>query len=233
MFGEERVPKGWEAFLSPFHSQPLFKATMSDITHIGELIPDARNARLHNPRNIGMIVDSLHEVGAARSIVIDEEGNILAGNGTIEAAAEAGIEKVLTVDADGETIVAVRRTGLSKKQKKRLALFDNRTAEIAGWDPAILAELATEDLTVGLFVQDEIDAILASVGDADWEGSIGALPEGDRAPFQQMTFTLSDEQAESVKAALEAAKDKGPFVDAGNENSNGNALARICESYVS
>lgn len=41
------------------------------IDHLKDLTPDKRNARKHNPRNIGMIVDSLHEVGAARSIVID------------------------------------------------------------------------------------------------------------------------------------------------------------------
>lgn len=60
------------------------KATLSrklgEITHLGDLRPDPRNARKHNPRNIGMIEAALHEVGAARSIVIDEEGTILAGN---------------------------------------------------------------------------------------------------------------------------------------------------------
>ena len=58
---------------------------MAEIEHIGELKPDPKNARRHNPRNVGMIVDSLRAVGAARSIVIDEKGNILAGNATIEA----------------------------------------------------------------------------------------------------------------------------------------------------
>ena len=88
-----------------------------------------------------MIVSALQEVGAARSIVIDENNIILAGNGVIDAAAEAGIEHVRVVEADGNTIIAVRRTGLTPEQKIRLALFDNRTAEIAEWDPAILADL--------------------------------------------------------------------------------------------
>jgi hypothetical protein len=46
-----------------------------------------------------------------------------------------------------------------------------------------------------------------------------------------MTFTLAAHQAETVRDALKAAKEAGPFVDTGNENSNGNALARICEAY--
>jgi hypothetical protein len=47
-----------------------------------------------------------------------------------------------------------------------------------------------------------------------------------------MTFTVTDAQAELVQRALAQAKQGGSFVDTGNENSNGNALARVCETYV-
>jgi len=114
------------------------------IESIADLTPDERNARKHNPRNIGMIMDSLQQVGAARSIVVDEDGKILAGHGVIEAAAEAGIERVQVVDADGETIIAVRRSGLTAEQKVKLALYDNRTAELAEWDAEVLSELGAE-----------------------------------------------------------------------------------------
>lgn len=144
---------------------------MATPTHIGELIPDPKNARKHNPRNIGMIVDSLHEVGAARSIVIDEDGRILAGNGTVEAAAEAGIERVVTVDADGETIVAVRRTGLTEAQKKRLALYDNRSFDLAEWNPDILQEFASEGLELGdLWYESELAELLNQVPEFDAVG---------------------------------------------------------------
>jgi ParB-like chromosome segregation protein Spo0J len=66
-----------------------------------------------------MIVDALREVGAARSGVIDEEGRILAGNATWEALAEAGIERVKVVEADGEEWVVVKRSGLTEEQKRR------------------------------------------------------------------------------------------------------------------
>lgn len=156
-----------------------------DIDHIGQLHPDPRNARKHNPRNIGMVVNSLQEVGAARSIVIDEKGNVLAGNGTIEAAAQAGIERVHVVDADGETIVAVRRSGLSEEQKKRLALFDNRTAELAGWDVEVLQELSEQgDALEGMFSGDELDTLLASL-DIRTEGDGG--DEFDTTPQEGPT----------------------------------------------
>ena len=109
--------------------------------HIKTLVHDPDNARKHNPKNIGLIVESLQAVGAARSIVIDENNLILAGNGVIEAAGEAGITKLQVVDADGETIVAVRRTGLTPKQKRLLALADNRANELSEWDDAKLNSL--------------------------------------------------------------------------------------------
>ena len=141
---------------------------MDDIEHIGQLTPDPKNARAHNPRNVGMIVDALHEVGAARSIVIDEGGRILAGNATIEAAAEAGIEKVRVVEADGNEIIAVQRKGLTKEQKRRLALYDNRSAELAEWDAEILASLAEDDVNLdGLFTEDELVALMVDIGEDD------------------------------------------------------------------
>lgn len=134
------------------------------ITSLADLQPDPRNARRHTPRNVGMIERALNEVGAARSIVVDENGRVLAGNATIEAAAQAGIERVQVVDADGETIVAVRRSGLTEEQKARLALFDNRAAELAGWDAGILAELAQETDLSQLFNDDELAALLEQAG---------------------------------------------------------------------
>lgn len=63
-------------------------------------------------------------------------------------------------------------------------------------------------------------------------GQFPALPNGDKAPFQQMTFTLSDEQAGVVREAIKKAIASGPFVETDSENSNGNALARIAEAFI-
>lgn len=152
------------------------------IQHVGDLTPDKRNARKHTPRNVGAIVSALHEVGAARSIVIDEDGVVLAGNATIEAAAEAGITKVQVVDADGETVVAVRRSGLTPEQKTRLALFDNRAAELADWDTDVLRQLADEGALAGMFEADELAALL----EADQEPA-GGLTDPDAVPDERAT----------------------------------------------
>jgi len=150
------------------------------MSKISDLTPDAQNARAHNPRNVGMIVNALHEVGAARSIVIDEDGNILAGNATIEAAAEAGIENLQIVEADGETIVAVRRTGLTDAQKTRLKYFDNRTAELADWDSEqVLADLEAGVDLDGLFTDIELE-------DFGWEPDKAEDPGADMDRAQEL-----------------------------------------------
>ncbi|HVL65749.1 MAG TPA: DNA methyltransferase [Vicinamibacterales bacterium] len=116
-----------------------------------------------------MITDALQEVGAARSIVIDEEGTILAGNATVEAAARAGIEKVLVVDVDGRTLVAVRRRDLAPEQKVKLSVYDNRAAELAEWDPAVLARLQQEfpDFDIHAFWDArEFDQVMEGLGES-------------------------------------------------------------------
>lgn len=183
---------------------------MGDITTIEDLIPDPSNARRHTPRNVGMLEKSLNEVGAARSIVIDEAGTVLAGNATIEAAQQAGITRVQVVDADGETLIAVRRRGLTAEQKTKLALYDNRVAELAEWDAGVLSELAESGggILDNLFVGRELETLLSSlpmsldIGDiADDESSaapvVGELPPS-YVRMVQLFFT-SETQLEFLR----------------------------------
>ena len=131
---------------------------------IADLLPDEKNARSHTPRGVGMITDALREVGTGRSGVIDEKGKVLAGNATLEALAEAGIRRVKVVESNGEEWVVVRRTGLTAKQKKQLALYDNRTAELSSWELDVLTFLNDEDsdLLKPLWTADELDSLLGN-----------------------------------------------------------------------
>jgi hypothetical protein len=167
--------------------------------HIKDLTPDPRNARRHTPRNVGMIEDALHEVGAARSIVIDEAGVVLAGNATLEAAGAAGITRVQVVDADGQTIVAVRRKGLTARQKQRLALFDNRTAELAEWDDAQIESMLKNDQKIaeGLFREDEVAKMLGD--DPEWQQ---AESGGDAGAISRVVITVSDVHVDAVRREI-------------------------------
>lgn len=158
-----------------------------NIASLGDLKQDSKNARKHTPRNVGMIESALREVGAARSGVIDENGTILAGNATYEALAAAGIDKVKVVDANGEEWVVVRRRGLTKRQKTRLALYDNRAAELADWDLDVLGDIDADDLD-GLFSVDELGDLLG-----DERGG------GDEAPEAQIDKADELQQKWQVK----------------------------------
>ena len=109
-----------------------------------ELKYDPRNARLHNKRNKQVIRQSLEEVGAGRSILVDADGIIRAGNGVYEQASNLGY-KIRLVDGDAKTLIAVRRKDLRGKDAERAALLDNRTAELAEWDTDVLADIAQTD----------------------------------------------------------------------------------------
>ena len=70
------------------------------------------------------------------------------------------------------------------------------------------------------------------IKDSDAEIEMPELKNGDKEPFQQMTFTLADEQAELIKEAIAQAKKQGAGKSEVNENSNGNSLAYICEVFL-
>ncbi len=141
--------------------------TKEEITHISQLRADPRNPRRRTSRSADRIAHSLQTLGVGRSIVIDEEGQIIAGNGVIEAAGQVGIEKVRVIEADGHEIIAVRRTNLSPEQKVQLAIADNRTGELSEWDDDVLAALKDEGFdTTDWFRPDELEALL-SKGEED------------------------------------------------------------------
>ena len=85
------------------------------------------------------------------------------------------------------------------------------------------------DLELTGFSLDEIGALDFAEGE---EVGMPDLPDGEKEPFQQKTFTLHDEQAAIVDDAVTLAR-TNPLVDTGlNENSNGNALALICQQWL-
>jgi len=117
---------------------------------------DPDNPREHNPRNIGMIADSLQEVGPGRSILIDENNVIIAGNGTVEAAAQVGITKVRIVDIPDDEILARRWTTKTDAQKRRGSLYDNRTTDLSDWNREQMEALREESMLERLFTDEEM-----------------------------------------------------------------------------
>ena len=126
------------------------------MTSIKDLKSDHKNARKRTDRSAKLIAESLQRYGAARSIVIDEDGRILAGNGTVEGAKAAGINKLRVIEADGDELIAVRRAGLTEDEKVGLALADNRSSDLSDWDNEMLRQLSEEHDLTPWFEDDEL-----------------------------------------------------------------------------
>jgi ParB family chromosome partitioning protein len=190
---------------------------------VADLIPYARNARTHSDAQVAQIAASIREFGWTNPILLDGQNGIIAGHGRLMAARKLAITDVPCIEL----------AGLTEAQRKAYILADNKLALNAGWDDEMLrlelGELAAMDFDMMLtgFSDDEFKEISGSCD----EVGLPELNDGDRQPFQQMTFTVHDEQKEQIDAALLAAKSIGPF-DSQNENSNGNALARVCEIFL-
>lgn len=151
-----------------------------------------------NPRRItgpdmDRLVKSLTEfpeMMELREIVVDEHMTVLGGNMRTLALRKAGIKQ-----APAKVV-----TGLSDEQKREFVIKDNSNFGTYDWD--LLAN-GWDDLPLsdwGVPLPD------------DWIGNVDGidapeLRDGDRAPFQQMTFTLHDEQVEEINAAISKAKE--------------------------
>ena len=112
------------------------------MTTIKDLKFDNNNFNKHTEFGMSLLEKSLRENGAGRSILLDKDNNIIAGNGIIEAAGQIGLDKIKVVETTGDEIVAVKRTDISlnSKQGREMALADNATAKAdLQWDKDNLA----------------------------------------------------------------------------------------------
>ena len=158
------------------------------MTSIKDLKSDHKNARKRTDRSAKLIAESLQRYGAARSIVIDEDNRILAGNGTIEGAKTAGIQNIRVIETDGTEIIAVKRTGLTEDEKIGLALADNRTSDLSDWDKDMLQQLSEEHDIAPWFDADDLAEILGTVEELPAEGLTDAddVPEAPEEPVTKL-----------------------------------------------
>lgn len=192
------------------------------------LTANPKNWRIHGAAQREALRGSIHELGYGDPVeLMDGTDLILDGHLRVDLAIQEGQETITVVDmalytesdADQYLLTKDPIAAMATSDKERLdaLMRENATSE-AGLQ-AMIAEMAVRE---GIVPTD----------DAAWGDAFGALPDGDKSPFEQMTFTVSTAQAATVRDAMTRAKHGAAFVDTGNENSNGNALAAICEAYV-
>lgn len=194
-----------------------------EVWPIDRLVEYARNPR-KNDHAVDKVAAAIKEFGFKVPIIAKSDGSLVDGHLRLKAARKLGLAEVPVLLADD----------LSEAQVRAFRLSVNRVAEEAEWDRELLRleMMDLDDLGFDMTLTGfDIGEIADLQFDEGAEIEMPDLADGDREPFQQMAFTLHDHQAEEVKAALEKAKGMGDFGDTGNENSNGNALARICEIF--
>ena len=115
---------------------------------------DTRNYRKHSEKNKRLIKKSLKELGAGRSILIDSEDNVIAGNGVFEQAEALNIP-IRVVETDGSELVVVKRTDLKEDDPKRkqLALMDNHVSDTSEFDLELIAQDFDTDFLKGISLE--------------------------------------------------------------------------------
>ena len=147
-----------------------------------DLVFDNKNFNKHTEFGMSLIEKSLRNNGAGRSILIDKNNRIIAGNGVTEVAGQIGLDDVQIVETDGTKIIAVKRTDidLDTKQGREMALADNATgAADLQWDADAIADVESEfDIDAsawGVDVDFEDDAEQSTASEDDFDENTDAV----------------------------------------------------------
>ena len=124
---------------------------------IERLIPYANNARLHSEADLDKLAAAIRKWGWTMPVLVDEEGNLLAGHGRLRAAAKLGLTSIPVIVA----------RSWSQEDKRAYRLADNQLAERGSWDLDLLRneiqDLGFADFDLGLigFEPDRLEDILS------------------------------------------------------------------------
>lgn len=187
---------------------------------LSEVKTNPNNPRIIKDDKFSKLVKSIQEFPKMleiRPIVVNADMIVLGGNMRLKACKEAGLKEVPIIFADD----------LTEDEQRQFIIKDN--VGFGEWDWDMIAnEWDSQELQEWGFDIPGFD----NVEDL---GEEFTLPDGDKAPFQQMTFTLADEQAEQIQNAIADIKQTQEYKYAetmGNENSNGNALYLIVMQWA-
>lgn len=186
----------------------------------GQIEGVPKNPRQWSKEDVDRLARSIEEtpelLEARGCIVYPHDGKyiVLGGNMRLAACKQLGKKEVDCVVLDADT---------SSEKLKEIVIKDN--GSFGAWDFDMLAN-EWDDLPLsdwGVPVQE--------YGSPDDYGEDFTLKDGDKEPFQQMSFLLADAQAEVIKRAVDIAKHEGDVETFGNENGNGNALYKIVKEW--
>ena len=191
------------------------------LINIQEVKPNENNPRFIKDYKFKKLVKSIKEFPQMlklRPIVVNSDMVVLGGNMRLKACKEAGLKEVWVLKADE----------LTEQQQREFIVKDN--VGFGEWDWDVLGN----EWNVQQLEDWGMEGIGFDVDEDDLSDDF-SLPDGDKAPFQQQTYTLADTQAEVIKNAIADIKktEEYNYVETfGNENSNGNALYLIISQWA-
>jgi len=199
------------------------------IRPLNDIVPYGENPKEHPQEQVDKIASSIQRFGWDQPIVVDGDGTIIKGHGRYQAAQKLALEQVPVIE----------QPDLSDAEARAARIADNRVAE-SDWNDELLStefELLREKempLEATGFSSDGIDDVEKGLepDEEEIEEAFGDLPDGERDPIRQRTFTLAEEQLDTVETAVERAKENADTDHPVNSNDNGNALAVVCEVYL-
>lgn len=219
----------------------------------GQLKPNPKNPRKVTDAKLAMLKNAMARFGDLGGIVVNRRsgGQIVGGHQrqkVIPRDAEITIEHAYAKPTAAGTVAegavmlggerfAYREVDWDEATEKAANIAANKGAgdfdmpQLSEW----LDELQHADFDLDLTMFDADDRNMferpSVAADDEWDEALEKVARGEQSGVREMAFMLSAEQVEVIKDRLQKMKDLGPFVDTGNSNSSGNALARLAELY--
>lgn len=165
---------------------PLGPGISVELIPIEDLLLDPNNLRTHPEYNASLVSRSLRELGAIRSVAVDGNNKLIAGNQTTESAISEGFKKALVIDSEGDVLIVHRRGNLSEQQRLMAAFLDNHASDTSMFDDARVGQAIFNFPDAFNFLgKAERDAYLLAAGSEagrqelkeDQEGKIDLAPE--------------------------------------------------------
>ena len=183
-----------------------------------DLIPYEQNAKIHPPEQVEHIANSIKAFGWQQPIVIDKDNVVVIGHGRLLAA------KSLMLD----TVPVTRADELTEEQIKALRLADNKTNE-SPYDIGKL-DLELAELSISGFDMEQFGFELVKM---DEFSDDFALDDGEKKPFQQISITVHDKQAELIHKCIKYVYDNDEVNETStNENHNGNGIYEVVRQWA-
>lgn len=160
---------------------------------------DKRNYRKHSDSNKRKIKKSLQECGAGRSVLVDADDTLIAGNGVFEQAQAMGIP-TRVIETDGTELVVVKRTDLRTDDDKRklLAMADNATSDDVEWEDNLL----TDDFDLDVLEDWDIH-IPETLSDDELNDLLVDAEDNPKDPKFTIVIPLAyEDELEDIKEAL-------------------------------